>query len=303
MTNTSYNKLLDPVSDIITSMESIISGAFGTTTGDQRECYKRIHEYSWGIHTLVMDIVTSLGMDDVATRSYVYDRFQSLIRPIKTNIDDVIQEYDGSLSDEQNLIMEYVESAVESIEHMMNNLWQYSLIKHDMIDYTHSTFEITFLLQTVKEILVDYDVPDFVLPCQIVGDKDHLAYAFAEIAHNVKHHAYVDNLSIEAQIYANQIDLTIHDAGYGFDNSNFDDAFLPFWQSDESKDGFGLGLYLAKTFIEQSQGTISIRSEHQVVRGSIYHFLWLNNAYLHHETVCHQTNSILAINRAGVIKC
>lgn len=264
MRDTSYNKLLDPVSDVITSMESIISGAFGITTGDQRESYKRIHTNSWGLHTLVMDIVTSLGIEDVATRPYIYDRFQSLMRPIKTNIDDIVQGYDGELTEEQSLIMEYVETATASIEHMMENLWYYSLIKHDSIDYTIQKFALTTLFQTVKSVLADYHVPQFVLPCYIQGDKTYLNYAFGEIAHNIKHHAYVDSVSFEAQIYANRIDLTLHDMGYGFNSENMNNPFQPFWQSDESNDGFGLGLYLAKTFIERSRGTITISSEQQV---------------------------------------
>ena len=121
MADTSFNKLLDPVSDIITSMESIVSGAFGITTGDQRESYKRIHTYCWGIHTLVMDIVTTLELEDVATRPYIQDRFQSLIRPIKTNMGDLVQGYDGELTEEQSLIMEYVKTSVDSVEHMMRS--------------------------------------------------------------------------------------------------------------------------------------------------------------------------------------
>jgi signal transduction histidine kinase len=263
MADTSFNKLLDPVSDIITSMESIVSGAFGVTTGDQRESYKRIHSLCWGIHTLVMDIVTSLGLEEVATRPEVKDRFQSLIRPIKTNITDLTQGYDGELSEEQVLIMEYVETALSSIEHMMNNLWHYSLIKHDKVDYTTSEFDLTTLFQHIEGILEDYDVPNLVLPCRVVGDETYLKYAFGEIAYNVKHHAYVDNISIEAQLYSNRVDLTIHNTGYGFNYENTNSPFQPFWQSDESNDGFGLGLFLAKTFIEHSRGTISISSEQQ----------------------------------------
>lgn len=263
MTNTSFNKLLDPVSDIITSMESIVSGAFGVTTGDQRESYKRIHALCWGVHTLVMDIVTSIGLEEVATRPEISDRFQSLLRPIKTNMSDLMDGYDGEISEEQILIMEYVETAVDSIEHMMNNLWHYSLIKHEKIDYSISVFNVTTLLKEVKTILKDHEVPDFILPCSVVGDEQFLKYAFSEIAYNVKHHAYVDSIQIEAQIYSNRIDLTIHNSGYGFNCENMNNPFQPFWQSDESNDGFGLGLYLAKTFIERSRGTISINSEQQ----------------------------------------
>jgi len=263
MSDTSYNKLLDPVSDIITSMESIISGAFGITTGDQRESYKRIHSNCWGLHTLVMDVITSLGIEDVATRPEVYDRFQSLMRPIHDNMEDLIAGYDGDISEEQQLIMEFVDSAVDSVEHMMNNLWHYSLLKHNKIHYNLAPIDINLLTAKVKSVLNDYNVPDLIFPCTVSGDKTYLPYAFGEIAYNIKHHAYVDSISMEAQIYANRIDLTIYDGGYGFNCDNMKKPFQAFWQSDDSNDGFGLGLFLAKTFIEQSRGTISISSKQQ----------------------------------------
>jgi len=263
MADTSYNKLLDPVSDIITSMESIVSGAFGMTTGDQRESYKRIHANCWGLHTLVMDVITSLGIEDVATRPEVYDRFQSLMRPIHANMEDLVKGYDGSLSEEQELIMEFVESAVDSIEHMMNNLWQYSLLKHNKIHYSHDKVDINILIAKIREVLKGYTIPEFVFPATVIGDPTYLPYAFGEIAYNIKHHAYVDTISLEAQLYANRIDITIFDSGYGFNCENMNKPFQPFWQSNESNDGFGLGLFLAKTFIEQSRGTISISSKQQ----------------------------------------
>lgn len=263
MANTSYSKLLDPVSDIIMSMESIISGSFGATTGDQRESYKRIHANCWGIHTLVMDVITSLNIDDVATRPEVNDRFQGLLRPIKSNIADLTEGYDGELSEEQELIMEFVQSAIESIEHMMNNLWHYSLLKHDKIHYSQNPIDISVLIDTIKSVLRDYDIPDLVFPCQVLGDQKYLQYAMSEIAYNIKQHAYVESVSLEAQLYANRIDITLYDSGYGFNCENMNLPFQAFWQSDESNHGFGLGLYLAKTFIEQSRGTISISSEQQ----------------------------------------
>lgn len=263
MADTSYNKLLDPVSDIIMSMESIISGSFGITNGDQRESYKRIHAHCWGIHTLVMDVITSLGIEDVATRPEVYDRFHSLMRPIQANMTDLIAGYDGDLSEEQDLIMEFVASAVESIEHMMNNLWHYSMLQHGKIHYTQSTIDISVFTQTIKSVLSDYAIPDLIVPCTVQGDLNYLQYAFKEIAYNIKQHAYVEAASLEAQIYANRIDITVYDEGYGFNCENMNLPFQPFWQSDESNHGFGLGLHLAKTFIEQSRGTISISSKQQ----------------------------------------
>jgi K+-sensing histidine kinase KdpD len=263
MADTSYNKLLDPVSDIITAMESIMSDALGATSGDQRESLKRIHANTWGLHTLIMDIITSLGMDDIATRPEIYDRFQALTRPIHSNIDDLTSGYDGSLSEEQDVMMGFVADEVDSVEHMMDNLWHYSMLKHDKIEPIMSKIDISVLTQKITSVLKNHNVPKMIFPVQISGDASYLPYAFGEIAYNIKHHANVTGISLEAQLYANRVDITIYDEGEGFTCENMTKPFQPFWQSDENNNGLGLGLYLAKTFIEQSRGTISISSAHE----------------------------------------
>lgn len=263
MSNTIYNKLLDPVSDIITSTESILTGAFGVTTGDQRESYKRIHTHTWGIHTLMMDIITSLGVEHIATRPYIFDRFHSLMRPINSNVSDLMTGFDGELNEEQQLIMDFVVTAVRSIEHMMNNLWQYSLIKHDKLEYNPATFDLTRLFQHLREQLPKYHIPYVSLPIRVVGDEEHLRYVIGEIAFNIEHHAYIEEVNLKTELFADSVVLSVIDEGYGFNYDNSGDIFTPFWQSDESNDGLGLGLYLAKVFTEKSGGTIDIRSEQQ----------------------------------------
>ena len=263
MANISYSKLLDPLSDIIAAVESTMTGAFGATTGDQRECYKRIHAYSWGLHTLVMDVITALGIENAATRPVVLDRFQRLIRPTKINLDNLMSGFDGDLTEEQMQIMEFIAAAIESMEHMMRNLWHYSLLKHDRLVYSRAEFDCSALTQSVKSALPDFIVPDFALPFRIAGDETRLTYAFAEIARNVRQHADVDSFSIEAQHYAERIDIIICDTGGGFHSENANQAFQPFWQADEQNQGLGLGLYLAKRFIEQSHGMIWLDSEPQ----------------------------------------
>lgn len=240
-----------------------MTGAFGATTGDQRECYKRIHAYCWGLHTLVMDVITALGIENAATRPAVLDRFQRLIRPTKINLDHLITGFDGDLNEEQLQIMEFAVSAVASIEQMMSNLWRYSLLEHGKLVYSRNEFDGSVLTQKVRAVLTDFIVPDFALSFRMIGDEACLGYAFGEIARNVRQHAGVDSFSIEAQRYAEHIDITICDAGNGFSSENMNQPFQPFWQSNDNNQGLGLGLHLAKAFIEQSGGAISIRSEPQ----------------------------------------
>ena len=256
----SYSKLLDPVSDIISLMESLLTGAFGPTTGDQRECYKRVHAYAWGLHTLVMDVITALGWENAATRPAVLERFHALIHPTKTTLDNLAAGFDGPLSEEQQASIGFVVESVLSIEHMMGNLWQYSLLKHGKLNFAEDEFDGATLIRRLRSILQGLAPPDIQPAFCVIGDEARLSHAFGEIAHNIRRHADVDQVGITLQEYGYRTDISIFDKGKGF-RFNGDEAFEPFWQENAANPGLGLGLYLARTFIEGCGGALSISSE------------------------------------------
>ncbi len=257
----SYSKLLDPVSDIISLMESLLTGAFGRTTGDQRECYKRIHAYSWGLHTLVMDVITALGLENAATRPAVLERFNALNHPTKTTLENLAAGFDGDLSDEQTAVIDFVLESVLSIEHMMSNLWQYSRLQHDLLRYEYKAFDGAVLLHRLQSTLKSSRIPALPRDFRVLGDETCLTYAFGEIAHNSRRHTNVDCVHLQVQDYGYRADITIFDQGAGFAGARAGDAFRPFWQSDAANPGLGLGLYLAQQFVQGSGGKISLSSE------------------------------------------
>ena len=259
--NISYSKLLDPVSDIISVMESLLTGSFGPTTGDQRECFKRIHAYSWGLHTLVMDVITALGLENAATRPAVLERFNALNHPTKATLDNLASGFDGDLNAEQSEVIDFVIDSVASIERMISNLWQYSLLKHDMLQFDIQEFDGMVLFHKLQTTLRASRAPKLRRSFRVLGDEAHLKYAFGEIAHNVRLHAGVERLSLNAQDYGYRVDITIYDKGAGFAARHSEDVFLPFWQSDPANRGLGLGLYLAHEFITGSGGKIALSSE------------------------------------------
>ena len=257
--NISYNKLLDPVSDIITLMESMMAGAFGATTGDQRECCKRIHAYSWGLHTLVMDVITSLGIENAATRPLVLERFNALNHPAKTALDNLSAGFDGPLGEEQQATISHVIEAFQSIEQMMTNIWHYSLLRHDMLEYADDEFDGSVLIHRIRSALRDIMLPEVDTRFCAIGDEEYLSYAFGEIARNIRLHADVDMAQIKVQEFGYKTDIAILDRGRGF-RATSDATVEPFWQSREADPGLGLGLYLARRHIESCGGRLQLGS-------------------------------------------
>ena len=260
MANISYNKLLDPVSDIISMMESMMAGAFGPTTGDQRECCKRIHAYCWGLHTLVMDVITSLGIEYAATRPAVLERFNALNDPTKAALDNLSAGFDGPLSAEQQTTITYVLEAVQSIEHMMTNIWHYSMLRNDILQYADDEFDGSVLIHRFRSILRDIALPETHTRFCAIGDEEYLSYAFGEIAHNIRLHADVQQAMIKVQEFGYKTDIAILDRGCGFRTTS-DVTLQPFWQARETDAGLGLGLYLARRHIEGCGGRLLLGSK------------------------------------------
>ena len=260
MPNIIYSKLLDPVSDNISLMESLMRAEFGATTGDQRECFKRIHAYCWGLHTLVMDVITSLGIEHAATRPAVLERFNALNDPIKQTLGNLAAGFDGDLSGAQHQVIAHVSDTVLSIERMMTHIWHYSLLQHDMLEYASDEFDGAVLIQRMKSILQDMELEEPPARFLVIGDETYISLAFAELARNVWRHSGVQTVSIQTQDFGYRVDFTIRDRGRGFRLADKATAFLPFWQASADDPGLGLGLHLAKAFIEGSGGKIAIGS-------------------------------------------
>lgn len=266
MAKISYSKLLDPLSDIITLMESTMTGAFGTTTGDQRECFKRIHAYCWGLHTLVMDVITALGIDNVATRPAVLERFKSLQHPAISTLENLLAGFDGPLNEEQQTAMDFAHESLLSLERMMSNIWQFSSLARNRIEYADDEFSGELLIQKLRAELQGIRLPALDANFTVLGDEAYLSIALGEIAHNIRQHAGVERASIAIQDFGYRADITIYDKGHGF-HSRQGLAFEPFWQADAASPGLGLGLYLARKHIEGCGGKIALSS--QLGRGTL----------------------------------
>ena len=197
-------------------MESILSGAAGYTSGDQRECYKRIHAYSWGLHTLVMDVITAIGIENAATRPAVLDRFNLLLRPINSNLENLSAGFDGALTDEQNHLITYVAAAMMSIESMMSNLWHYSLLRHGKLESSLKRFDAEVLTRKLRSVLTTAKLPQKVQSATVLGDKTWLSYAFSEVAANVWQHGNANDVSYAVKRQTDRLEFSLFDAGNGF---------------------------------------------------------------------------------------
>ena len=127
-----YDKLLLPIADVTASVETLLDGAFGNLMGDQRESLKRVYAAAWGLHTLLLDIVTNIGIENIAKRSYLPQKFDEYLNPFVTDSMNLIQGLDGPLNEEQHVSVEFIHATGGLLRHYVDNLWLYSQLNNDL---------------------------------------------------------------------------------------------------------------------------------------------------------------------------
>ena len=260
METIAYRKSLEPVEDMISSMESLLGGAVGSANGDQRECFKRLHANAWALHAQTMDVITLLGPENISTSQYLAEQYKIVLGAVQTELDHLSAGYDGELDEEQAMLLDFTRRAFDSFQRRIRCVGVYSMLYHNMIDFQINTCNLDEVLRGARRTLGDDNLLLEQGAAQLCGDQFWLTYAFDELAINARQHGDGSPVRIETRRQANRLAITMSNGGRGFAASEAENAFTPFWQADESSAGLGLGLFLARSLVRGCDGEISIQS-------------------------------------------
>jgi len=104
---------------------------------------------------------------------------------------------------------------------------------------------------------VTLDAPE---PVVVLGDRDHLRQAIANLVTNALRHT-PDGTAIDVAVRADGDDgvLDVRDHGDGLDDDAIQHAFDRFWQADHARvgDGAGLGLAIVAGIAREHRGRAS----------------------------------------------
>ena len=176
-------------------------------------------------------------------------------------------------SDKIEELCSKVEQSVDTLNHLLENLLDWSLSHTNGIQCSFETIPLREFIQTIadiylpnitaKEIEFSLDINDGIC---IRGDRHTLATVFRNLISNaIKFTPRSGSIRILAAVEDEKVRIELRDTGVGMDCRRLLNAFQLQGQRStfgtEKEKGTGLGLVLVKEFTELNEGTITIQSD------------------------------------------
>lgn len=182
--------------------------------------------------------------------------------------------------------MGYIDHINKSGKHLLeiiNDILDLSRIEAGQMELERELFSVKEVLDNIVTMMTPMAERKYIsiivnnkIQCEeIIADK----LKFKQIMYNLLSNAIKftpDNgkVSVTAITNTNGIQISVSDTGIGIPEEKLNDIFVPFMQVDESNKraygGTGLGLPLAKQFVEMHKGNIWVTSEEG--KGSTFTF-------------------------------
>lgn len=186
---------------------------------------------------------------------------------------EVILQDNIALSNTQREAVDTIKSSSDDLLRFINAILQYGRIESQGIELNKQSKDINKLLQEVikkheflakvKRIRIEQELePMFPIPV----DSELIKQVFSNLVENaIKYSPEESCVRVRSKESDGKVVVEIHDEGVGIPLEDLPNIFMKFYRSHNVKTstikGSGLGLYLAKYFVELHQGTISATSE------------------------------------------
>lgn len=214
----------------------------------------------------------ALGRNEALRRNMVSDIAHELRTPL-TNIRGYLEGIqDGVLEPDLNTIdMLHDESLM--LNQLIQDLQELTLAESGAMHYEAQELDIRSLIEqtiTASKTLANKKHIEFVtkLPDDIpsvIADQRRVAQVLRNLVNNAITHTPSDgSVQITAEIFPNEVEVSVIDSGEGIDSEHLPYLFERFYRADPSRSratgGAGLGLAIVKNLVEAQGGRVQVDS-------------------------------------------
>jgi len=229
-----------------------------------------------GIITLIRDVSKEIEVERLKT-GFLRTISHELKTPLTTIIgfaETLSSERRGQLNKEQKDFVEIIVSEGEHLHRLISNLLEFTKISSSKASVMFEEFNLKSVITEIMESFlpvaeskgIKMSIDESVVVPAIQADRAKLHKAFFNVIKNAIDYTNTGEISVTFNIVKNKIITQVKDTGVGIPESEHSRIFDTFFQYDQKKvtgykSGLGLGLAIAKNFIQIHDGKIWVESE------------------------------------------
>lgn len=180
----------------------------------------------------------------------------------------------GKIPTEASQAVSYIHESSVGMIKLVNSLLSVSRLEKGQVELKPEAVSVeklveesirdVELLAKEKKIYLKYKKPKTPLPI-ISADPEKLKQAISNIINNACLYTLKGGITVNLTVKNNKIIIQVKDTGVGIEKDDFSKIFKSFSRGKGSAElytqGTGLGLYVAKSFVEMHNGKLSVESE------------------------------------------
>jgi PAS domain S-box-containing protein len=238
-----------------------------------------------GTVSVFRDITREVAVDHMKSEliSIVSHQLRTPMTSIKGYTDLLYLETVGEINEAQRRFLSIIKSNADRLALLANDLLDISRIETGRIRLNLEFIHISVIIDEIaaslqgqieeKGLSLKLDIPEGLPP--ICGDRDRVTQILTNLIDNARHYTPAGGqITVSAQVKGNFLQIGVADTGIGIAPEDQEKIFNRFYRSDhplvQEVAGTGLGLPIAKSFVQIHGGEIWVESEPS--RGSTFSF-------------------------------
>jgi signal transduction histidine kinase len=200
--------------------------------------------------------------------------FRVPINAIRSLTRLLLDQVDGTLTDEQEKQIAFIQKAVEELAELVNDLLDLAKIESGKVTISPTEFEVAELFGTLRRMLrpllhdavtLVFDIPVPLPP--LMTDEEKVTQILRNLISNALKYTNHGEIRVSASLTpeARAVIFTVTDTGIGIASDDQERIFEDFVQVDHALQrrvkGTGLGLPLCKKLAELLGGSIAVQSD------------------------------------------